>query len=167
MMRPFSIIALCLLSGCSPTKTNTEVLTAPIAEPVATPNIQAEQLGTSKKFPLYSDEEVEKLIKEKDIKETFEGFILFRVNAYQSVPRSEVFKDLGIDEKRIHCRGWSLIQYALIFDWQMSPSYDISCQTSVLSEISGNKDSDFDMKNGNPPSPAFRISEVRIWKRSK
>jgi len=166
-MRPFSIIALCLISGCSPTNTKTEISTAPSAESVAVPNIEATPLGASKLFSLHSDEEVEKLIKEKDVKETLEGLILFRVNANKSVPRSEVFKDLGIDEKRIYYQGWGLFNYALMLDWQISPSYAISCHTSVSREISGNKDFDFDIKSGNPPSLAFRICEVRIGKLSR
>jgi len=151
-MRAISILVICMTLG--PSQNNSVSINPEWTRP--------SKLTPSHLVFLYSDKEVEDLLKEKNIKDTNEGFVLFRVNANKSVQRSQVFKDLSVNEKKLHFLGGGLFQYALIFDWRISRTYTLSCSTSVLSEISGNRNFSF-TDLGVPPAPDFKICEVKFY----
>jgi hypothetical protein len=84
---------------------------------------------------LYTDEEIRKIAKVEIDREAgafglpFDAPILDVVPAGESRPRGEVFAELGIKDSRVRNFWTSGINHVTFLNWQVSPSYDISCMT--------------------------------------
>jgi hypothetical protein len=154
-MRLVSTIAICLFLGCSKKVSETVQIDTPtpIAE-LSPPPIPAAPI-------LHTDEEVRKIIEKKIYEMNNDCFVLFQVNAYQSVALSQIFKDLNIDERRIEYKGWSTFNYALNYRWKISQSYSLDCSTTWLTDITKNPPFEWD---NNPPNAQIKISEVMIYR---
>jgi hypothetical protein len=104
---------------------------APTTEPIPAPAPAPALTG------LYTDEEIRKLAKFDIDKETTQAKSILAipyldvVPAGESRPRGEVFKALGIENSRARNFRTSSAHSVVFLDWQVSPSYDISCMTAV------------------------------------
>jgi hypothetical protein len=80
------------------------------------------------------------------------------VPAGESRPRGEVFKALGIEDDRVrHFRSW-VKNHVAFLEWQVSPSYDISCMTAI---------NDPDNEGLSLTDPKRRVYGIRLLGRRK
>ena len=86
---------------------------------------------------LYTDAEIRKLAPFDIERCTGSGIsaisdpVLAVVPAGATRPRKEVFAALGLDEARVRDFRSAGINMVEFLTWQVSPSYDLSCMTSV------------------------------------
>jgi hypothetical protein len=156
-MRWSSILAICVLVGCSSKSSEPLELNAPLPS--------KNQLS-SKTLPaiLHSDEEIERLFILGNKKEPKGPQQSLEIVHFDVVPngktyeRSKVFKKLSIEEGRIgdfrHERQ-ELVVYLL---WQVSKSYDISCMTA----FDDRKDFDLELSD-----PRRKVYGIKLLKRVK
>jgi hypothetical protein len=136
-MRP-SIIVLCLVSGCS----------------------QPEPSTTG----LYKDDEIRKLAKFEIDKEADRSGGVFHIPCLDvvphgtSLPRSEVFSRLNIDDSRICHFRQHFEDFVEFLTWQVSPSYDICCMSAL---------NDPDNNGLEMTDPKRKVYGIRLIKRSR
>lgn len=110
---------------------------------------------------LYTDAEIRKLAKfdiDKASQAATLGAIpcLEVVPAGESRPRGEVFKALGIEDARVRdFRTWGK-NFVVFLEWQVSPSYDISCMTG---------ENDPDTGGLEMTDPKRKVYGIRLLKR--
>jgi hypothetical protein len=87
---------------------------------------------------LYTDSEVEKLIAQhSDDAFRDHGLLVVYLDVVpdgESRPRAWVFKKLGIQESRLRNRCVRVCNLSASLEWQISPSFDLSCITVATAE---------------------------------
>jgi hypothetical protein len=129
-MRLYAAFVLLLgLIGCDQTSSGAGA--SPDAEEAVDTRVKQEQ-----EEGLYTDDDVRKLLT-FDIDAVpqnagrFDYPCLNVVPAGESYPREKVFKELRLDEKRLRDRRSSGMMAVVFLEWQISPSYDLSCMTAI------------------------------------
>jgi hypothetical protein len=114
-------------------------------------------VGWTSSRGLYTDAEVERKWLNYDPSEPPNGIpCLDCVPAGKAYARDRVFRDLGLDAKRLRPGSIHGIMAVEFVRWQISPSYDISCMTAI-NDPENNGISERD--------PRRKIYGIRIMKR--
>jgi hypothetical protein len=121
-MRSLTLLSLWLMVGCSRTASPCAEASTAAAAPTAESGSAVAR--TPARTRLYTDAHIRSLA-------NFDIPCLKVVPRGELRPRGEVFKALGIEEARVgdfRNRGKNFVEF---LEWQVSPSYDISCMTGA------------------------------------
>ena len=162
-LRTLSLCLLILTLGCTRTETGPAPRESIVPVPAGVLRIEPDPPTVMIRGDgLYRDEQIRGLTKDDIAAHKQSGMdviglpILSVVTAGETKPRSQVFRELGLDESRVRDFRQVGVNMTAFLTWQVSPSYDISCMTATNDGV---------VTEAALKDPARKVYGVRLLKR--